>query len=256
MIALVRAEILKIRSVRSTLIMLFVVVGLCLVPAVLISLLVGADDLAVMEPHDKASVLLVGVLLSETMLAVLAALVITGEYRFGTIRTTFLGEPRRVRVFLAKLVTVIGLSAVMATVMVTVTIGVGSLILNARDVGLVLGSGQVPRLLYGTVLYAIVYAVIALGLGTVLRNSAASIVLIIVIPWIVENIVAGILSALHHGSWGRWLPFQAGQRITADVSGESVLGDRLSPWAGYGYCWLWAIAVCALGAWFLHHRDA
>lgn len=256
MIDLVRAEVLKIRTVRSTVVMLFVVIGLCLVPAVLIALLVNRLDLEVMVPHEKASVLLLGVAFAQIILAVIASLVITGEYRFGTIRTTFLAEPRRVRVFLAKLLTVAGLTAVVSVVMVAVTIGVSALVLKARDVSLVLGDGQVPRLLYGTVLYAVVYAVIAFALGTVLRNSAASIVLVIVIPLIVENIVAGILGALDHGSWGKWLPFLAGQRITADVSGQSVNGDRFSPWVGYGYCWLWALALCALGAWLLQRRDA
>lgn len=256
MIDLIRAEVLKIRTVRSTVVLLFVVVGLCLAPAVLIASLVGRLDLEVMDPHEKVSLLLLGTNFSQILLAVLASLVITGEYRFGTIRTTFLAEPRRTRVFLAKVVTVVGLTALVSAVMIATTIATSAVILKARDVSLVLSDGQVPRLLYGTLLFAVVYAVIAFALGTVLRNSAASIVLVIVIPLIVENIVAAILSGLRHGSWGRWLPFQAGSRITADVSGESVLGDRFSPWVGYGYSWLWALALCALGAWLLQRRDA
>jgi ABC-2 type transport system permease protein len=133
---------------------------------------------------------------------------------------------------------------------------VSSLIFHVRDVSYSLTTEQVPRLVYGTVLYAVVYALLALAIGTVIRNSPATIVLVIVVPLIVENILAGILSALHHGSWGKWLPFNAGQQITADTTGRSVLGDRFSPWSGYAYCWLWALALCAFGAWLLERRDA
>jgi ABC-2 type transport system permease protein len=256
MIDLVRAEVLKIRTVRSTVVMGLIVVGLSLLPAVLVCLLVNKFDLIDMDPHERVSVTLLGMQFSQILLAVIASLVITGEYRFGTIRTTFLTEPRRLRVLAAKWLTVMALAALVAAVMVGLTVGVCSLILHARGIDYSLTTGQIPRLVYGTVLYTVLYAVTALAIGTVLRNSAASIVIVIVIPVIVESIIAAILSALHHGSWGRWLPFGAGGQITADTTGESVLGERFSPWVGYGYGWLWALALGALGAWLLQRRDA
>lgn len=255
MIDLIRSEYIKIRTVRSTVIMLVLVVLLSVVPAVLIALLVGKNDLLTTEPRDRVQLALVGVQISQTLVAVIAALVIAGEFRFGTIRTTFVAEPRRLRVLVAKLVTVLALSGLVAAVMVGVSAGLTKLILQSRGVDFSFTANGAARLLYGTVLYSMLYAAMGLALATLIRNAAASITLIIVLPLIVENVLFGIFSLLDREGWARWLPFSAGAQITADTSGDPLV-ERLGPWAGYGYGWLWALAMLAAGAWLLRRRDA
>lgn len=255
MIDLIRSEYIKIRTVRSTLVMLILVVLLSVVPAVLIALLVGTDDLLTTEPRDRVQLALVGVQISQTLVAVIAALVIAGEFRFGTIRTTFVAEPRRLRVLLAKLITVLALSGVLAAVMVGASAGLTKLILSSRDIDFSFTANGAGRLLYGTVLYSMLYAAMGLAIAALVRNAAASITLVIVIPLIVENVIFGIFSLLDHEGWARWLPFTAGAQITADSSGEPLV-ERLGPWTGYGYGWLWAIGLLAVGGWLLQRRDA
>lgn len=255
MIDLVRAEWIKIRTVRSTLVMLLIVVLLSVVPAVLIALLVGKDDLVTTDPRDRVQLALVGVQFSQTLVAVIAALVMAGEFRFGTIRTTFVAEPRRIRVLLAKLLTVLALAAVVSAVMVGISAGLTKLILEGRGVDFSFTDNGAGRLLYGTVLYSMLYATMGLALATIIRNAAAAITLIIVLPLIVENVLFGIFSVLDREDWTKWLPFSAGAQITADTTG-TPLTERLGPWAGYGYGWLWAAALLALGGWLLQRRDA
>ena len=254
MIDQLRSELIKLRTVRSTVIMLGIVVLLSLVPAVLLSALVGKNDLLTTNELDRVSIVLIGAQLSQILVAVIAALVMAGEFRFGTIRTTFVAEPHRLRVLAAKAITVAVLAAVVATIMVAVASGVGGAIMRARDIGYPYG-GEAWRLHYGVVLYSVFYAVIALAIATLVRNAAASIVLVIVVPLIVETIITAILTATKHESWARWLPFSAGGEISSAHTGESVV-ERLSPWTGYGYAWLWAAALLALGGLLLHRRDA
>jgi ABC-2 type transport system permease protein len=254
-IDLIRAEYIKIRTVRSTMIMLLLVVLLSVVPAVLIALLVGKDDLLTTEPWDRVQIALIGVQFSQVLVAVIAALVIAGEFRFGTIRTTFVAEPRRLHVLAAKLVTVLALAGVVSALMVGISAGLTKLILDSRGIAFSFTAFGAGRLLYGTVLYSMFYAAMGLAIATILRNAAASITLVIVIPLIVENVVFGIFSVLDHESWAKWLPFTAGAQITADTSGQS-LTERFAPWTGYGYACLWAVALLGLGAWLLDRRDA
>ena len=255
MIDQLRSELIKIRTVRSTVVMLGIVVLLSLVPAALIALLVPTRSLLDMDPVERVQVSLIGVQFSQILLAVIAALVIAGEFRFRTIRTTYLAEPRRLRVLAAKLLTVVLLAAVVAAVMVAVSASVTGLILNARGVSYSATADGAARILYGTVLYSILYAVTALAVATLVRNAAASIVLIIVLPLIVENIVTAIFTAVKHESWAKWLPFAAGREIASDPNGRSVF-SRMAPWSGYAYGWGWALVLLAGGAYLLQRRDA
>lgn len=255
MIDLVRSELIKIRTVRSTVILLGVVVLLSLVPAVLIAALVGEDSLDLTNVEDRLQLSLVGVAFSQILLAVIAALVIAGEFRFGTIRTTFVAEPRRLRVLAAKTVTVAALAGVVAAVMVGLTTGITALVLNARGIDFSFTAGDSERVLYGTVLYSMLYAVMALGIATIVRNAPGSIVLVIVLPLIVENVLFGILSVLDRESWTKWLPFTAGSGIAQATSGDSVI-ERFAPWTGFAYGCLWAAALLAVGGWLLRSRDA
>ena len=100
MIAHVRAELLKVRSTRTTLGLVAGMITLTLLIVVLSGLLTDADALS-SERNQLNLFSTAGIALIFSGLA--GVLLITSEYRHGTIRPTFLFTPRRSRVLAAKL---------------------------------------------------------------------------------------------------------------------------------------------------------
>ena len=100
MIAQVRAELLKIRTTRTTLGIVIGMVALVLLFSLLSGLLSKAPDL--MSTEDQRGLLSVGSL-AGVFSALAGIMLVTSEYRHGTIRPTFLFTPRRSRVVDGKL---------------------------------------------------------------------------------------------------------------------------------------------------------
>ena len=102
--SLLAAEVLKLRTTRTTWVLLLV--G-ALLAGVTAAALVGSGSLE----DDRALALAQGASFAAFLALVLGALLVTSEYRHGTITTTFLGEPRRGRVLAAKLVVAAAVTA-------------------------------------------------------------------------------------------------------------------------------------------------
>ncbi len=100
-IAQTRAEVLKIRSTRTTLGLVAGMVSLLLLAVLLTGFL--TETVSIAREQDQRDLLSLGNL-SGLFAALAGVLLVTGEYRFGTIRPTFLFTPRRSTVVGAKLV--------------------------------------------------------------------------------------------------------------------------------------------------------
>ncbi|HEY3834329.1 MAG TPA: hypothetical protein VGO03_18705, partial [Acidimicrobiia bacterium] len=101
MIAQIKAELLKIRSTRTTIGLLLGMIALVLLFTLLDGLLSHPIGLASSEDQRE----LFGVTSFAGVFAALAGvLLVTSEYRFGTIRPTILFNPTRSRVLTAKFV--------------------------------------------------------------------------------------------------------------------------------------------------------
>ncbi|MEU8663986.1 hypothetical protein [Actinoplanes philippinensis] len=87
----------------------------------------GAATLASTTTGDLAEHSLTGVQLSQAVVAIVAALVVGGEYRTGMIHTTLAAAPRRITVLAAKVVVVAGVVAVSGGIAVT-----GSMLASRR----------------------------------------------------------------------------------------------------------------------------
>jgi hypothetical protein len=113
---------------------------------------------------------------------------ITAEYRRGLIRTTLIAHPRRGRVLVAKAV-VIGAAAFaagLAGAAAAVTLGGRLLRDNGNFVYPVTTLTEV-RVVAGTAALFAVAAVLAVGIGAILRGSAAAVtavIVVIVLPYI------------------------------------------------------------------------
>lgn len=146
----------------------------------------GSGDIAPAVPlqgGDTASdSLLFGLVVAMIVLIVTATMFITGEYRRGLIRTTFAATPHRGRVLAAKaLVVGIGAFAVGA-VAAAAAIPLAEHVLNRNgDYIFPTGPLAVARTIAGSGALVALTAVAALGIGTILRRGAATVLVSIVV---------------------------------------------------------------------------
>ncbi|HEX3547028.1 MAG TPA: ABC transporter permease [Mycobacterium sp.] len=179
------AECIKLQTTRSPLWMMLAVVVLSLGLAT-IQAATALPYSSVPPERAAIGVATFGV----PLLMVLSAMTITGEYRTGLIRATFMATPRRTRVLCAKAL----ISAVFSAI-VTAISTVGSIALvrvavtDRQGSQLALTDLSVWRAVGAITLYAVLGAVLALGLGALLRHSAAVVALIVLMPFVVEPLL-------------------------------------------------------------------
>ena len=237
-----RSELLKIRSTRTTLGLLLTMIALVLLFALLGGLLTKADGLD--EASEQRDQLGIGGI--ATIFAALAGLlVVTSEYRFGTVRPTFVFTPQRLRVVGAKLVasTVAGLA--LAAVAVGLTFGIGLAILSARGISLELDTGDVLLIVFGGLGAAALWGAIGAGVGAILHNQVASVIALLVWVFVLENVLFGLVPSV-----GRFGPSHAGDALAG------MTGDHLLPAAaGGGILLAWAVLLGAAGLVLTARRD-
>lgn len=249
----VRAEWIKLFSLRSSWITLAV--------AVIAVIGLGALFSAVTSSHwseirpgerlrfDPVGISLRGVMLAQLIIGVLGALVITGEYATGMIRSSLMAVPRRLPVLVAKAVVFAGVTFVLMLVSAFIAFFVGQAALGSH--GTTLGAGHALRPILGVALYLTVVALFALGLGFALRNTAATIATVFALLLVVPG-----LAQLLPTSWQPhvlpYLPSNAG----ASVFQVHPDTGMLSTWTGFGVFCAWAAAALVGGLVVLKRRDA
>jgi ABC-2 type transport system permease protein len=189
---------------------------------------------------------------------VLAALAVTGEYRYGTLRTTFVAVPRRTMVLLAKAAvvavgsTVLGLAAAFGSWALALLIvgGADAALDTAADWRAVAGVGLA---------YAVV-AVIGVGVGLLVRHGAGAVTLLLC--WLLGEIVAGSVPTTSE-YLSPWLPFTVLNRFTSaelagPTPGQSIFVEQtlFAPWAALAYAAGVALAVLAAAVVVTRRRDA
>jgi ABC-type transport system involved in multi-copper enzyme maturation permease subunit len=141
------------------------------------------------------------------------------EYRYGTIRAALTAVPRRLPMLAAKVL----VSSAWAVVLAVLTAALGWLVavLTASDEmsGYDLGDGKIAQVLVGYVFLTIMWSLVGLSFAGLFRSLPASIVLLLLIPLVIESILAAILflvPALDDIAWlTKYLPFTAGQQMVA-----------------------------------------
>jgi ABC-2 type transport system permease protein len=209
---------------------------------------------------DTTKLSLTGVELGQAPVAILAVLVISGEYSSGMIRVTLAAMPRRATVLASKAVTLIGVVTVAGTVAVLGSLLAGRLILPGHGVtaahgypALSLANGPTLRAAVGSILYLALIALLSLGIATVVRDSATSIGVVLSLLYLFP-----ILSqVIGNPDWQRLLqqigPMSAGLTIQATTDLRNL---PISPWAGLGVLATWAATALLAGGLLLRMRDA
>ncbi len=186
------------------------------------------------------------------VLTILAALTVTSEYRFGLIRTTFQAMPRRPAVLAAKALLVGVYGAVLTTVLAFGAFFLSKLVAGAdASKDLLLSGSDNLRAMYGIPIYAFLCVVLAIGVGALLRQSAAAIALLLLWPLLIENLV-GLL-----GSIGRNIqPFLPFANASHFLGQDSSIDFHWGPWGSLAYFALFVLVVFGASLAVVDARDA
>lgn len=167
----------------------------------------------------------VGYGLGMAVIMVLAALSVTTEYRFGTIRTTFQAVPHRASALLAKTTVVAVLCLLIGEVSAFGAWGVGRLIQPNADLALNSTADWINVAGVG-VIYALA-AVIAIAVGILIRHSAGAIALLLVYSLAVESLIQLIPTIgpnIH-----KWMPFNVAEKF---LTGNGASNPGRGPGSG------------------------
>jgi ABC-2 type transport system permease protein len=205
----------------------------------------------------------IGSQIGELVLAVLGALVITGEYGTGMIRSTFAAVPKRIPALIAKAIVLAITSFVVGIVAIFGTAAtIFPLLPGAKKIHPDWTDWHVIEALIGGALYLVLIALIAFCIGAIIRNSAGGIAaalgLVLVLPTLVD-VIGGLTGATWIQNIGKILPSAAGGNLskytgskTQVVSGLISL-DRLDS----GLIVLaWFVVLFVVAAVLLKRRDA
>ncbi|WP_446225268.1 ABC transporter permease [Nocardia sp. IBHARD005] len=175
------------------------------------------------------------------LIMILAALTVTSEYRFGTIRATFLAIPDRAKVLFAKA----SLVAVGAAVLTAALTFISFFILRgvtSSEVGAGLTLDGDLKVFYAVPLFAALVVFLAVGVGALIRQSAGALSLLIVWPVLIEPIIGAF------GKYGRniqvFLPFQNANHFLG-LSSDSMPW-HWGPWVALG--WFAGFVAIVFGA--------
>jgi ABC-2 type transport system permease protein len=193
------------------------------------------------------------------VMMVMATLAITTEYRFGTIRPTFLAVPTRTPALLAKAAVVAGLAGIVGEAAAAGSWAMAKLI--KPNAPLTLDTAQEYRNVFGVGLVYVVGAVVAVAVGLLIRHSAGAIVTLLIWLFLAENLLPVIPSV--GKTIQKWLPFVNGDNfLVADrpdsiTDGPPVVENMpFGPWGSLLYFAACAAGLLALGLALAKRRDA
>lgn len=247
-----RSELCKLRTVRSTYWTLFAAVVFNVALAGLLAIFIP-DQLSA---HDKATfdstrVSLGGIHLSQIAFGVLGVLVITSEYATGMIRATLSAVPQRRLMLAAKGIVLTVTSLIVGIPSCLAAYFVFQALLSDNSLQSSISDPGVLRAVTGGGLFLTVLGLLGLGLGTIIRASAGAIAGVLGLLF-VPQILVSLLPHSWKATIGPYVPMQAGSAIFS-VHRE---GDALGPWTGFGVFCLYAAVALGVGFLLINRRDA
>jgi ABC-2 type transport system permease protein len=247
MTRLVQAELLKLRTTRTARTLLALAAAGTAALVALVLLLAGRPGQPELGTDALRQLVLVPAQPLTLAALVLGILGMTGELRHGTATSTFLVTPVRGRVVAAKLAAAAGTGLAMALVASAAVFAVALPWLRAKGIEATVADGGVLARVAGLAAAVALYAVLGVGLGAVVRNQVAALV-VGLLWWSqgVERILAGVLG---QPGLERWLPVGAASALTAPGDGT------LPMWAGGLVLAVYGLVLALLGGRLVARRD-
>jgi len=196
-----------------------------------------------------------GLSLAYLLTLVVGVMSIGSEYRHKTITSTFLSTPKRVRVMVAKVTSLLGIGALYGVVFLVGSVGVGGATIAIKGFSPVPAVGPIARALALSLLVLGLWSLLGLGAGILIPNQVAAILIAVGAAWIVEPLAGFLLSLV---SWGQsvvpYMPSQATSAMVGQVSTSSTT-HLLSWWAGALVLVAYAAVLAGIGSILTVRRD-
>ncbi len=273
------SEWTKLRSVRSTWICLAVVVVAGIGLSALVSNIeagrwthLGLVDRAEFDPVRFSQT---GEFISQFVVGVLGALIVTSEYATGSIRTTLSTTSKRTTVLSAKLIVIGAVIFIVSEVTAFISFFVSQAVLVAHGgkalpagstildqlhsatipvVGI--GSNGAVRAVFLCGVYLTLLTLLACAFGFVLRHTAGAISAFVGIL-LVLPLVVSILPSSFSGSFERYLPSNLGLAMILVTSRKTdFAGVLLTPWVAAAVLAAYTAVAVVLAGVLLVRRDA
>jgi len=246
--SLISAELLKLRSTRSAWIPLAAALAAAVLAVVAITSAAGHGGNPPLSPAALPDLLRAsgGQLVDGAVL--LAWIVLSaGEFRHRTSVTTFLGQPRRLRVVSAKLAAAALTGVAVGLLAEALGAATSAAALSAHHLPLAWDQPGVLGAVVAVPLLAALYGVLGAGLGLLLRNTAAAVGLALTWAFVVEGIAPALI---HQPGISRWLPEATANAVLHGASPAALpVGVALAVLAGY------AAVVAGAGAALTARRE-
>jgi ABC-2 type transport system permease protein len=245
--ALVRSELLKVRTVRSWWAYLGATV---LVAGVAVAGTIGGSDSAALGTVDFQRDLFETIGIATLIGLILGITIVTSEFRHGTVTPAFLAAPARERVLGAKAAAAVLIAAGLALLALAVTVAVTVAWFAATGTELHLGSGEIWQAVGQQLLATVLWALVGFAIGSAVHGQVGALVGTLVWIFLVETLVGVLFGVLDLDELGAYLPFRA---LDAASGGQG--GDVLSYEGGLLVSVAWIGAIAAFGVARTRRRD-
>jgi len=249
-----RSEIAKILTLRSTAITL----GLTFIACLLVTGLVTHNALHHVPGYyvgfDPTQASLTGMITVALTGGVFGALLITGEYSSGTIRTTLAAAPRRPFLLATKMGVTAILTVVFCEVLSFLSFFLGQAILSGGGApSATLASPGVARAVVMTALFIAFMTLMSYGFGLIFRSTAAAIAAFVGVIFVLPLVMHGISQ-----SGVRYLPTNILTNSIMSTVNQGPGGSfgPVSPVEGLLLMTLYAGIALGVGAAVFVRRDA
>jgi len=191
----------------------------------------------------------------------LGALSATSEFRHQTLTPTFLANPRRAQVLVAKAVSMALIGALFGVIALVGSIGVGAIVLSAVGESAGFDDSETWAMAGRVVLAMALWAVIGVALGTLVPNQVATLVIVLAFTQFVEPLLRSV-SAIWEWTArvGQFLPGSAsdalvGWSVFTSLGASTTQGVQLDWWQGGLVLFVIAAVVGVLGYFVIWKRD-
>ena len=248
MTRLVRAELQKVFSTRMVWGLL---AGLCVLVALSVVAQVFAPRGPAQPPLDSGAGLravYAGAGGGFVFALALGILGMTGEFRHLTVTASFLAVPRRGRVVAAKVLAhaVVGALYAVTAAIVTILLAV-PLLVYVKGIGDPFRDVNLFSIVGYAALATALYTVVGVGVGVLVRNVIAAILVALAWVMLVEALIVAFLPKV-----GKWLP---GGAASAMLESQVPSGRLLEPWQGALLFTAYGVAFALAGTLLTVRRD-
>ncbi|PYF97223.1 ABC-2 type transport system permease protein [Georgenia satyanarayanai] len=254
-----RGEWIKLLSLRSTWWVLALAVALmtlfALGQSMSLDMLADSPEAAALGMIHGAEIVSGGYPLGMVTIAVLGALLITGEYSTGMIRSSLTAVPTRWPVLAAKAIALVVLTVVTSVLSLLLSSVVARSLLAGHDLVPALDDPQTWQI-YGGVTYVLVVAALfALGIGTLVRSTAATVTIALTVLLLLPGFL-GFITLDWVEAIVAHLPMPAAAAFVTVSDSTLTDSSDLTAWTGVLVVAAYAVVPLLAGAVVLRRRDA